>query len=252
VRKYEFYKEKNVSTAEALSPELLASFGKSIEDRLVSDLGATPSERFSDLHDIKNLAGESTGHISTYEADKLDKACCLSINVMPGARYFNIHITPEPKYMIPRFGFEGMISTHGSQVSMDFYADMDLVMRIQEFADMCGDMTAIYDAVKKSDLPIQPSRLMHMRAFCSPYFLNAPGSTAEQLPQLEEIANRYFDEWLKIYHSAREVDAAETADRQKRRSHFSEKIIEMDPDRQMIVQVYGEEVTNAIEDAMMR
>jgi hypothetical protein len=252
VQKYEFYKENNVCTAEALIPELLASFGKSIEDRLVSDLGAAASERFSNLHDIKNLAGDSTGQVRTYEADKLDKACCLSIDVMPGARYFNIHIVPEAKYMIPRFGFEGMISTHGSQVSMDFYPDMDLVMRIQEFADMCGDMTAIYDAVKKSDLPIQASRLMHMRAFCSPYFLNAPGATAEQLPLLEETANRYFDEWLKIYNSAREVDADETADRQKRRSHFSEKIIELDPDRQMIVQVYGEEVTDAIEEAMMR
>ena len=55
-----------------------------------------------------------------------------------------------------------------------------------------------------------------------------------------------------MYHSAKELDAAETADRQQRRSHFSEKIIELDPDRQMIVQVYGEDVTSAIEDAMMR
>jgi hypothetical protein len=241
-----------VSEADVVSSELLASFGKSIEDRLVSDLGATLSDRFSELDDIKNLAGESTGNVRTYDADKLDKACCLSINVMPGGRYFNIHIIPEAKYMIPRFGFEGMITTHGSQVSMDIYPDMDLVMRIDEFAAMSGDMTAIYDEIKKSELPIQPSRLMHMRAFCSPYFLNAPGSTASHLPLLEATANRYFDEWLKIYKAAREVDADEAADRQKRRNHFAAKIIELDPDRQMIVQVYGEATTHDIEAAMMR
>jgi hypothetical protein len=92
---------------------------------------------------------------------------------------------------------------------------------------------------------------MHMRALCSPYFLNAPGSTAEHLPRLEEIANRYFDEWLKIYTNARELDAAEAENRAARREHFARTIIEMDPDRAMIVQVYGDEVTRSIEEAMI-
>ena len=207
---------------------------------------------YPDLHDIKNLAGESTGYVRTYTADKLIKACCLSVNVMPGGRYFNIHILTDPKFMIPRFGFEGMITTQGSQVSMDFYPDMDLVMQIDEFLAICGDMPAIYDEAKASDLPVQTSRLTHMRAFCSPFFINAPGSTADQLPQLEATANRYFDEWLRIYNTARELSPEEAAERQKRRDHFAEKIIELDPDRAMIVQVYGEETTCAIEEAMMR
>jgi hypothetical protein len=240
-----------LNTEKPIVPKLLADFGKSIEARIISELDAKPSNEFLELEDIKNLAGESTGYVRTFSADKLVKACSMSVNVMPGGRYFNIHILPEPKYMLPRFGFEGMITTQGSQVSMDFYPDMDLVMRIQEFKALCGNMTEIYDEAKKTGLPFQPSRLMHMRAFCSPYFLNAPGATAEDLPQLEAIANKYFDEWLKIYQAAREVDPAEAANRAARRLHFARSIIEMDPDRAMIVQVYGEEVTTAIEAAMM-
>ena len=63
--------------------------------------------------------------------------------------------------------------------------------------------------------------------------------------------HQHFDEWLKIYRSAPEVDAAEAAERQHRREQFAQKIIELDPDRQMIVQVYGEETTQAIENAIM-
>jgi hypothetical protein len=243
--------ESILNAEKPISPKLLASFGKSIEERILSDLGAKPSGEFAELEDIKNLAGESTGYVRTYTADKLVKACCMSVNVMPGGRYFNIHILPEPKYMVPRFGFEGMITSHGSQVSMDFYPDMDLVMRIQEFKALCGNMTEVYDEAKKTGLPFQPSRLMHMRAFCSPYFLNAPSSTAEDLPELEAIANKYFDEWLKIFNNARELDPAEAANRAARRLHFARTIIEMDPDRALIVQVYGGEVTSAIEEAMM-
>ncbi|MGI9291237.1 MAG: hypothetical protein ACR2QG_08170 [Gammaproteobacteria bacterium] len=241
-----------MSAAEPLSPEMLTGFGSSIEERIVSDLGATLTDQYSELQDIKNLKGDSTGHVKVYAADKLVKAAVLSINVMPGARYFNIHILPETRYMIPRFGFEGMVSTHGSQISMDFYPDMDLVMQIDEFAEISGDMPAIYDEVKASDLEPQTSRLMHMRAFSSPYFMNFPGTTAEQLPRLEDIANRYFDEWVRIYNSARELSADEAAERQKRRIHFADKIIELDPDREMIVQVYGEATTSAIEDALMK
>jgi hypothetical protein len=240
-----------VNEASPVNSDVVSGFGKSIEDRIVSELQAQPTDMFAQLDDIKNLAGDSTGAVRVYTADKLVKASVLSVDVMPGARYFNIHIIPETKFMLPRFGFEGMITAQGSQVSMDFYPDMDLMMRIKEFRDLCGDMTAIYDAAKKSDLPFQPSRLMHMRALCSPYFLNAPGATVEQLPQLEAIANQYFDEWLKIYRSAKELDASEAQERAARREHFASTVVELDPDRAMIVQVYGEEVTAAIEDAMM-
>jgi hypothetical protein len=90
-----------------------------------------------------------------------------------------------------------------------------------------------------------------MRAFCSPFFLNVFKATSEQLPRLDAIANHYFDEWLKIFQMAETVDNVAAADRQLRRTHMSDTVIELDPDRQMIVQVYGEAITCAIEQAVM-
>jgi hypothetical protein len=234
-----------------MSDDYVQTFGSSIEERIKSDLGATPCDDYPELADIKNLAGESMGHVNVYKADKLIKACCLSINVMPGARYFNFSIRPEPTYQIPAYDFEGMVTTKGSQVSMDIYPDMDLVMEIKEFLDICGAFTAIWDDAKASELNLQPSRLAHMRAFCSPYFFNSVSTTEEQLPLVEQYANRYFDEWLKIYAAPKELDAAAAAEKQRRHEHFSKCIVEMDPDRQMIVQVFGEEVTEQIENALM-
>jgi hypothetical protein len=238
-------------TSSPISPKLLAGFGKSIEERIISELGATPADKFSELEDIKNLADESTGYVRVFKAEKLDKAACMSINVMPGGRYFNIHIIPQAQYNIPRFNFEGMVTSHGSQISMDLYPDIDVIMDIREFQEQCAGVTPIYDEAKKTDIDFRPSRYVHMRAFCSPYFLNASGAAAEYLPELEEIANQYFDEWLKIYKAAELLGTREADERQLRREHIARIIVEMDPDRDMVVKAYGEETVCAIEAAMM-
>ena len=234
-----------------MSKDFVATFGSSIEERIKTDLHGTLTNEFSDVAEIKNLQGANTGYVRVYTADKLIKACCLSIDVMPGARYFNIHIHPEARYLIPRFGFEGMVSTRGSQVSMDFYTDMDQMMHVRELTEMCANVSSIWDEAKASELDIQPSRFAHMRALASPYFLNSINTTEAQLPQVEAIANRYFDEWLKIYSAPRELNDAEAADRWSRREHFANTVIELDPDRDMIVQVFGEDTTQAIERCVM-
>ena len=43
----------------------------------------------------------------------------------------------------------------------------------------------------------------------------------------------------------------QAAEKQRRHDYFAKCIVEMDPDRQMIVQVFGEEVTQQIENAVM-
>ncbi|MCP4002097.1 MAG: hypothetical protein GY727_14405 [Gammaproteobacteria bacterium] len=235
----------------SVGPKLLAGFGQSIEERIISELGATPSDQFPELEDVKNPAGESTGYVHVFKAEKLDKAACMSINVMPGGRYFNIHIIPQAQYNIPRFNFEGMVTSHGSKISMDLYPDIDVIMDIHKFKELCSGVTSIYDKARKSEITFQPSRYTHMRAFCSPYFLNAPDVAPKNLTILEEIANQYFDVWLNIYHAAELLGAREAEERQLRREHIARTIVEMDPDRDMIVKVYGEEAVCSIEAAMM-
>jgi hypothetical protein len=231
--------------------EWTTNFGSSIVNRLVAGLGASQVNEFPQLLDIKNLAGASTGYVHVYKAPRLIKATHLSVNVAPGARYFNIHIVPEVHYNVPRYSLEGMVTSQGSQVSMDMYPDIDTFMDIRPFLEQMSGVCAVYDEAKKTDIDFRPSRLPHMRAFCSPFFLNVFKATSAQLPQLDAIANRYFDEWIKIFQVAPTVDAIAAANRQRRRTHMSDTVIALDPDRQMIVQVYGEAITCAIEQAVM-
>jgi len=233
------------------SVKLVAEFGSSIIERLIAELGAAQTDAFPELSDIKNLQGDSTGYVRVYDADKLIKATYLSVNVAPGARYFNIQIVPQPQYNVPRYSLEGMVTVQGSQVSMDMFPDVDTYMQIQPVLEKMNGVNHVYEEAKKTDINFLPSRMPHMRAFCSPFFLNAAKATEAQLPELDRIANRYFDEWLKIFAAAEEVDAVAAADRAARRTHMSDVVIAMDPDRQMIVQVYGEEITSAIEQAVM-
>jgi len=234
-----------------IEEDQVASFGTSVMSRVITELGARETDDYPQLRDIKNLAGASTGYVHVYKAPRLVKATHLSVNVAPGARYFNIHIAPEVRYNVPRYSLEGMVTSHGSQVSMDMYPDIDTFMDIVPFLEQMHGVRAVFEEAKKSDIDFRPSRLPHMRAFCSPFFLNVFRATTAQLPLLDQYANRYLDEWLKIYRAAETVDADIAADRQRRRTHMSDTVIALDPDRQMIVQVYGEEVTGAIEQAVM-
>lgn len=240
-----------MSEAQAAGSSILETFGLSIEKRIRDELGATLTDDYPDVKEIRNQAGETTGYTDVYEGERLVKACAMSINVMPGARYFNIHIHPEARYLVPRFSCEGMLTAQGGQVSMDLYPDMDLVMEIDAFLSLTAGLEPVYAEAKESGMNVQASRFAHMRALSSPYFMNFVGPTIDQLPQIEAFANRYFDVWLEILNSAPELDAEAAAERQRRREHFAHMVIKLDPDRDMIVQVYGEEMTSAIENAVM-
>jgi len=229
----------------------IQTLGRRIEHRILNEMALTPVERFSKLHDLKNLKGESTGYIKVVTGDRIEKASSLSIDIAPGVRYFNIHIIPEARYRVPRYIFEGMLSPHGSQVSMDVFPDIDSEMDVGYLIKDFGPFTEIYDeACAEEDITFRPSRYMHMRAFQSPFFL-CTDAPAEVLPRLEDYAERYFDEWQKLLASGSRLSDEESTARRVRRSHIARTIIEQDPDRHMVVSVYGEAVTQSIEEASM-
>jgi hypothetical protein len=236
-----------------LSPpaDNVKTLGRRIEHRLLNEMSLIPVERFSKLLNLKNLKGDSTGYIKVVTGDRLEKGSSLSIDIAPGVRYFNIHIIPEACYQAPRFIFEGMLSPHGCQVSLDVFPDIDLEMDINYLIEDFGPFVEIYNEARaEEDITFRPSRYMHMRAFQSPFFL-CTDAPAEVLPRLEDYAERYFDEWQKLLASGRKLGDAETTARRVRRSHIARTIIEQDPDRHMVVNVYGEAVTQSIEEASM-
>ena len=226
--------------------------GKHIEERIVSELALEPMTRFDELLDLKNLKGESTGHIKVFSGERIEKASSLSIDIAPGMRYFNIHIVPDPGYRIPRYLFEGMLTSRGSQVSMDLFPDVDEAMNIDYLKTNFDGVRKIYDEARKNDrLKFENSRQMHMRAFASPFFLCIFDTPEDTLAELETIAARYLDEWFGLYGNAVSVTPEEAERTRQRRLHMAQTLIAEDPDRHMVVQIYGEETTSAIEEANM-
>ncbi|ARN73200.1 hypothetical protein [Oceanicoccus sagamiensis] len=230
----------------------LSEFGLAVEQRVVRELNAQPHSQFAELLDLKNLKGESTGYVRAFKADKLEKIASLSIDIMPGMRYFNIHIIPEPHYNIPRYNFEGMVTTKGSQLSMDLYHDMDIVMDFEFINQHYSGLAKTFAKAKKhKSIRLEPSKLPHMRALCSPYFLLANKVSSEDIYTMQHYAMSYLDEWLKIYRQAELLSAEAAETRLDRRLHIARMIIDNDPDRHQVVSTYGEELTQLIERAAM-
>lgn len=230
----------------------LAVFGESIEQRLIDRLDAQPMERYSHLHDLRNLDGESTGRVHTYTADRMDRFACISIDILPGMRYFNIHAMPDTRYLAPRYSFEGMVSTRGSQLSMDLYPDIDMDMQYDFIRDNYRHVAKTWEAAKQhKTISIEPSRLAHLRATCSPYFLLANKVAADDMSTILGWAGAYLDEWFRILENADELGELDAESRLRRRQTIARTIIEHDPDRYKVVAVYGEETTQSIEEASM-
>jgi hypothetical protein len=232
--------------------EPLLNIGKALEERFVRDLGAKPDPEFSALLDLKNLAGDSTGYTRVFRGDRLAKASSLSITMGPVGRYFNIHIIPDHRFDIPRFVFEGMVMANGSQVTMDLFPDADFAANFDDLSKQYSTVAKLYDEARNdSVLNPQPSRQAHIRAFCSPFILLVFGAPEEQISLLEDFADRYFSAWLDMFRNARELDSDAAAARLERRELMARTLMAHDPDRPMVVQIYGEETTHAIERATM-
>ena len=231
--------------------EQVADYGKAMFERIVRELNAVRDDSFTHLAAIKNLAGDTTGYAHVYTSDRARRLAHLSIDIMPGMRYFNIFGCPSDDFDAPRFLHEGMISTRGSQVSTDIFHAVDMETRVKDILAKTGGLTEIYDEARASSLNFEPSRYAHMRIFCSPHFLCAFGADGEELPQIAAYGDRYLSEWLKMLAASDRVDAAEAKKRRERRIHMSNMMVELDPDRHMVVQVYGEDTVQAIEEACM-
>jgi len=235
----------------AATEQQVAEYANDLVEMIVSELHAASDHDYDHMTEIRNLSGDNTGFAKVWKGERIRKISYLSINIMPGARYFNIMVSPDDNVSAPRFAHEGMISTHGSQLSTDMYHDVDMQAHIRELVEMLEPVTEIFNEAKASDIDFVPSRQVHMRAFCSPHFLNVFGADGSQLAQIQSYAERYFREWQKLFAAAGELDAAATAERKQRRTHMSDMVVALDPDRQMVVQVYGEDAVQAIEDTVM-
>ncbi len=94
--------------------EQVAGYAQPLVERIIAELDAKPDDNFAHMGEIKNLAGDVTGFARVYTADRVRRLSHLSIDIMPGVRYFNVMACTADDIDAPRFMHEGMISVHGS------------------------------------------------------------------------------------------------------------------------------------------
>ncbi|GMG86280.1 hypothetical protein [Biformimicrobium ophioploci] len=232
------------------------NFGCGFEEKIVSALGLQPGEDFSDVASLTNVMGHDCGSVRVYRNDTrglIEKAAFLSIGMMPGMRYFNIHIIPKPQFNIPRFSFEGMLNAKGSQLSVDLYPDLDVSMNLDYFHQHYQRAHVAYQRARFEDdcLHIETSRLMHMRAACSPYLLLAYGIAPDNLEKFSGYAEAYLEDWLALCRMAMDLSEEEATQKIARRAGIMQAIIDADPDRDKVVMLFGEAITQRIEQATM-
>lgn len=230
----------------------LDTIGKAIEARFLAAVDAVPDERYADLLDLTNLAGDSTGYCKVFTADKLVKGSMFSIAIPPVGRYFNIHVIPEPRYRIPRFSYEGMLTAHGSQCSTDLYPDIDVVMDLENFEAQYQGIAEIYAQAQANErIRWQPAQQAFLRASFSPFALLSFTIPPAGLRDMEDYADAYFSEWLTMYERGQEYSAAARAAVAERRACMQVLLRERDPDLDGVIAIYGEEKTRAIQDATL-
>jgi len=234
--------------------DIINNAAKAIEAKAVSALNAELVPEFDDLLELRNLKGENTGYTKIYRGDGPSKISSMSIDIKPGmARYFNLQIVPDASLKLPRYVYEGMAMGHASQVSVDLYPDMDMISNLDWIMKKYEGISEYFNTLRKEkpEFGFCVSRTIHMRTFASPVFLLAPKISAEMLPDFESMAEWYFDYWLKMFSIAETSDEAETEARRQRRKIISDQTIALDPDRKMVTGVYGEELTERIEEGAM-
>ncbi len=228
------------------------TFGNYVKEKVTYALDLTPHPDFAHLATLKNLQGEVTGSVEVFSAPDVERVAFLSIDVACGMRYFNMHIIPDATKDLPRFNFEGLVTSKGSQLSLDLYSDKDMLAEYEAMMDQHQGLAGAYDAARKhDDIAWQQSKLPHMRAFCSPYFLLAYGVQGDQLTVFNKAASDYFDHWLALYKNRKPVTLGAEADVINRRKVIKKVMVDADPDRDMVVETYGEEITVAIEAGVM-
>jgi hypothetical protein len=230
----------------------LDSIGQLIEARIQAEVEAVSIERYAELLELTNLNGESTGYCKVFKGDKLAKGSMFSMSIPPVGRYFNIHLIPDARYRIPRFSYEGMLTSRGSQCSIDLYPDKDVVMDLVDFEDQYRGVAKIYAQAQKNELiEWQPAEQAFLRAIFSPFALLSFTIPGAGLGAMEGYADGYFSEWLKMYAAGQENSDAETAYVTERRARMKEVMRARDPNVEGVIAIYGEEKTRAIQDATL-
>jgi hypothetical protein len=226
-------------------------FGSRIGNRIVEELEISPVEDFADLREIKNVQDQTCGHANIYTGGNISKVVDLSIEVVPGMRYFFIQIVPDVHLDAPRFSFDGILTSQGNRLSLDLYTDTDIGLDLNGLYGRYLPLGKIYDRAREDrELLFESSRLPHIRATCSPFFLGVFSCANDQLPRMEEYANAYLDEWINLFKSKSPVSDEQALAKKHRRKNFSRIVRDQNSMGKMVVDILGVTTAETLQNAI--
>lgn len=228
-----------------------SAFGRETAARIVRALDLKPAEEFSDIAELQTQQGAPGGHVRIYRAPGIEKVVDMSMELVAGMRYFFVHIVPDASLDAPRYVFDSVVTVQGTRASIDLYPDFDMTSDIDCLTRKFAGLNRIYDAaIDDTEIVFSPSRLAHIRAVCSPFFLGVFSAQHFLLPKLEVYAQRYFDEWRNLFSQAKSISAAKTQQKRARREVITEAIVGGDYMRRTVSDIYGHEIARKVEQAL--
>ena len=242
---------RHITSSPGIAPIYFPVFGQSVEARMLRELDVQPVEQLSHLRTLKNNAGEDSGFIKVYAGERIEKAISLSMHLAPGLRYFFVHIVADPNFDIPRYSFDGLLTDQGSRVALDLNPDFDLAMNLDYLTSKCQSLAGVYQSATEDEkFAFEASRLAHIRAICSPYFLGVFSVLDPDLPRLEAYADAYFSEWLAFFRTAEPITAEAANQKRQRRTQINNAIIKGNYMNPVVAEVYDEGISQAVYDAI--
>ncbi|MCP4715513.1 MAG: hypothetical protein GY868_10375 [Deltaproteobacteria bacterium] len=224
---------------------------KQIFEKVSACISLKPVPEFEELATVKAIDGRKVGSVSVYQGDKIERYTFTDLSLAPGMNYFSITIRPTSMYNIPKLGINYMQTPDQIQFDVDLYPAVDLVPR-QEYVDK------YYDLLKETFLQAKSAPYFSwrvsdhswMRVNASPYFFMSRTDIAHK-DLVDLLVQAYLDVWLKIHAEAQAVSEEEARLIASRRSWLDRWLREREPDRHVIVKIFGEELTNKMSDAMI-
>ncbi len=205
----------------------------------------------SDLQNIHTLDGREVGRADLWRGEKLQKICIVEMSLGPGMSYTNVLLKPSFSYNIPKFHMNYMTMPDRIAFDVDLYPAVDLVLR-QDYIDRYyARLDEIYLKEKQAaHFDWKLSDFSWIRASASPYFFMAT-TALENQETVSQVALAYLDAWLEIWASEKEVSDEERKQIAHRMGCITHWLIEREPKRRMLEEIFGKQLTDKLQEAML-
>jgi len=224
--------------------------GHQIFSKISKEANLKPSPEFEALKTVHALDGREVGGIQVFTGEKIEKMVIAEMSLAPGMSYTLISIKPTVQYNVPRFGANYMEMPEKIQFDVDLYPAVDLVLYPEYLDKYYENLKDIYASEKKASyFEWKLSDHSWMRAMTSPYYFMS-GTNRENEDKVHTLIYVYADAWMIMWKEAGPVLEEASKEIQHRRDIALKTLLEREPERHLLENIFGKELTDKIGMAM--